>query len=128
MKSLKMKFAALAIASVAIVMGTSGVASAQTVWGPGTSGQATASRSGYTVSGTVYDTKADGYCVRVYTRGKNLVTGSVSGWAYEGQACGYATGTNFSDRYVYRSDRFSLKVCQGMPNSSSSNCVVGAWF
>ena len=59
----------------------------------------------------VKDTAADGVCARAYMY--------VAGWIYLGQACG--SGTSTSGRNWGSPDY--VKVCTGMPNSTSSNCT-----
>jgi hypothetical protein len=62
------------------------------------------------VHGTVVDTKADGRCARVQTRGYNLVLGW-SGWSTDAEVCGYGAGKNFSHGYSLYSDHADVRVC-----------------
>ena len=59
----------------------------------------------------VKDTKADGVCARAYMY--------VAGWIYLGQACGNGSSTSGT----HAGSPSSVKVCTGMPNATSSNCL-----
>jgi hypothetical protein len=113
-----MLVAAAAVSVTLVTATTANAASVSTTYGH-TSANWNGSK---TYSGTVYDDSADGYCVRVYGAGYNIVLGWGSG-NYRGQACGKGDHTGWSESPTTYSDNYAVSLCRGMPNSSRSNCT-----
>ena len=110
--------------ATAIVVGTLGMAAGPAAAASGTLtasyGKATYNWDSYRsrLTGTVYDTLADGRCVRVYDQGYNHFLGW-GGWNYLGQACGRGDHTGFGETVSVYSDKVNLIICQG-----TTNCVA----
>ena len=80
------------------------------IYGAQASYRSSSTTTGYRVAGVVSDTAADGYCAKVYLRGRNYVIG-YGNVELAGQACGHGTAASYDSRFSLYSDRVYVMVC-----------------